>query len=50
MQKYAALLIPCFRSDCYPQPANYLISHYVLRHCCISVASSKRQVPSFSLS
>ncbi|HCU15374.1 hypothetical protein DVH07_10400 [Hafnia paralvei] len=27
-----------------------MISHYVLRHCCISVSSSKRQIPSFSLS
>ncbi|RXA98588.1 DUF2655 domain-containing protein [Ewingella americana] len=25
------------RPSCNPQPANCLISHYVLRHCCVFV-------------
>ncbi|MBW7983886.1 DUF2655 domain-containing protein [Enterobacillus tribolii] len=33
-RKKAALPIPYYRPDCYPQPANCLISHRVLRHCC----------------
>ncbi|AVZ83443.1 hypothetical protein DBV23_15245 [Edwardsiella ictaluri] len=41
-EKGCGQLIPCCWSDCDPQPANYLISHYVLRHCCISALSGKR--------
>ncbi|MCU1797327.1 DUF2655 domain-containing protein [Pectobacterium polaris] len=29
------------RPSCNPQPANCLISHYVLRHCCVCVSSGK---------
>ncbi|PWC11511.1 hypothetical protein DDT56_19340 [Brenneria corticis] len=29
------------RPSCNPQPANCLISHYVLRHCCVSASSGK---------
>ncbi|PAA96959.1 hypothetical protein CJJ13_13215 [Serratia fonticola] len=29
------------RPSCNPQPANCLISHYVLRHCCVFVQPDK---------
>ncbi|MCL6316180.1 DUF2655 domain-containing protein [Pectobacterium atrosepticum] len=29
------------RPSCNPQPANCLISHYVLRHCCVCALSGK---------
>ncbi|AWL67084.1 hypothetical protein DMW62_04685 [Serratia marcescens] len=29
------------RPSCNPQPANCLISHYVLRHCCVFARSDK---------
>ncbi|PWC24453.1 DUF2655 domain-containing protein [Brenneria nigrifluens DSM 30175 = ATCC 13028] len=37
------------RPSCNPQPANCLISHYVLRHCCVSASSGKLNNSAISL-
>ncbi|QCR08310.1 DUF2655 domain-containing protein [Brenneria rubrifaciens] len=37
------------RPSCNPQPANCLITHYVLRHCCVCVSSGKLNNSAISL-
>ncbi|PWC22217.1 hypothetical protein DDT52_02895 [Brenneria roseae subsp. roseae] len=38
-----------YRPSCNPQPANCLITHYVLRHCCVCVSSGKLNNSAISL-